>query len=167
MQEVYTEPQWLEIVQQQEQALRFERFSREDALSIGLEIIRLAKEVYHKSAAVYVVEDDVLIFSYKMPRTSLENDWWMRKKLNVSKRTGVSSLLSLLEARAGLRPAVWESGDEGSFAACGGCFPVHRTEGVDNAYILVSGMAHEEDHQIMVDAISRHLGVAVGTIVNR
>lgn len=167
MENIPFEPGWLEIVREQEAQLRFAHFTRDDALAIGLEIVRLAKDVYKKSAAVYVVEDDVLVFSHKMVGTSLENDWWMRRKLNVSKLTGVSSLLSFLEVEAGQRQPVWQSHDEGSFAACGGCFPVYRTEGAVNAYILVSGLRHEEDHQIIVDAICRYLGQTVGTLVPR
>ena len=43
--------EWMEILRKQEEVLRFERFNAEDALAIGLIMIRLAKEKYKKAAA--------------------------------------------------------------------------------------------------------------------
>ena len=74
-------PQWIEILAGQEQALRYSRFTREMALELGLKIVQLVKEKYHDNAAVRIVEDQTTIFAYKMPGTSLENDWWMDRKL--------------------------------------------------------------------------------------
>lgn len=162
----YSEPKWLEMVRQQEQALRFQRFTREDALALGLGIIDLVKERYHGNAAVCILEDGVPVFSYKMPETSLENDWWMRRKLNTSRKTGTSSLLAYLETQYGSLPEdLGVGGDRsGSFAVCGGCFPIRMADGEIRGHFLVSGLEHYYDHQVLVDAISTHLNLQVPTI---
>ena len=157
------EPQWLEILKEQEEKLRFDTFTREDALDIGLRIIRLAKEKYHDNATVCIMEDDTVVFAYKMPGTNMENDWWMRRKRNVSKATGVSSIRAYVEMELGLREATWH-GREGDFATCGGCMPVLMRQGEVFAYIMVSGLEHNVDHQIIADAVAEHMNVTIGSI---
>lgn len=163
MGEFYYEPQWLEILQEQEEKLRFDTFSREDALDIGLRIIQLAKEKYNDHAAVCITEDETVIFAYKMPGTDMENDWWMRRKRNVCKATGVNSIRAYVEIETGLREVMWH-GRESAFATCGGCMPVLMRQGETFAYIAVSGMKHHIDHQIIADAVADHLNVTIGSI---
>lgn len=153
----YWEESWPEILADQEQLLRFPEFTRKTALDLGLEILRLAQESYHKSAAIRIVEDGTTIFAYKMEGTSSENDWWMDKKIAVSRMTGMSSLRSYVEAEAGRLYPEWEKRPD-NFAACGGCFPIFPTDGqAPWAYVLVSGMEHYEDHQIIADAMAAQL----------
>ena len=87
----YWEKNWSTILEEQERLLRYPAFSRETALDLGLKIVKLAQEVYQKPAAIRIVEDGTVIFAYKMPGTSCENDWWMDKKLALSRLTGMSS----------------------------------------------------------------------------
>ena len=104
----YWEEQWTDILAEQEQLLRYPEFTRKTALDLGMEILRLAREAYHKSAAIRIVEDGTTIFAYKMEGTSSENDWWMDKKLSVSRMTGMSSLRSYVEAESGRLCPEWE-----------------------------------------------------------
>ena len=159
-----SEPHWLKIVSEQEKMLCFTSFTQEDALKIGLLVIELAKNKYHGSAAVRIIADDTVWFAYKMPGTSLENDWWMTRKINTSKLTGVSSLRAYLEIEEGFRKESWRA-REGSFVACGGCIPVLMREGEPFAYIAVSGLRHEEDHQLAADAIAAHLKMDIRSIL--
>lgn len=164
MGEFFWEPQWVEIIAQQERVLRYGQFTRKMALDLGLRIIQLAEEKYHESAAVRIVEDQTTIFSYKMPGTSLENDWWMDRKLAVTRYTGTSSLRAYVEAEAGLRDAFWQERPD-NFAPCGGCFPILPADGSKPwAFVLVSGMPHQHDHQVIVDAISWQLGADVDSL---
>jgi uncharacterized protein (UPF0303 family) len=158
------EPEWLSIIEDQEQRLRFDSFNREIALDIGLRILRLNEEKYHGNLSCAIMEDDLVIFSYMMPGTTIENSAWMFRKRNVSKATGLSSLRAYLEIEDGLREETWR-GREEAFVACGGCFPVLMNKGDTYAYITVSGLEHHEDHQIIADAIAEHLNVSIGSIV--
>ena len=164
MEEFYMEADWPEKIAQQEQLLRYETFTREQALELGLKIYDLAKNTYEKGAAIRIVEDNTVIFEYKMETTNPENDWWMGKKLAVSLQTGTSSLRAYVEGKTGLRKPFWESRPE-NYAACGGCFPVIMKNGEVFARVLVSGMDHAEDHQIIADAMALQLGVEVPTLL--
>ena len=155
---------WVEILAQQEAALQYSEFTRQTALELGLKIAQLVQQRGWGNAAIRIIEDNCTIFSYKMPGTSQENDWWMDRKLAVSRRAGCSSLRAYVEAEAGLREAFWEA-RPANYAACGGCFPVFMQDGTAPwAYVLVSGLAHYHDHQVIADAMAWQLGKAIDSI---
>ena len=163
--EFYWQPTWPEIIAKQEQTLLYDKFTREMALELGMKILELAKTEYKQSAAIQIIEDGVVIFAYKMPGTAAENDWWMGRKLATSRLTGTSSLRACVESYAGIREPEWNE-RIGNFAACGGCFPVFRKDGKKPVhYVLVSGMEHQDDHQIIADAMAWQLGLAIPTII--
>ena len=67
-------------------------------------------------------------------------------------------------AEAGLRDAFWEA-RPANYAACGGCFPVLMGDGTAPwAYVLVSGLAHYHDHQVIADAMAWQLGKTVDSV---
>lgn len=155
---------WVEILAQQEAALQYSAFTRQDALELGLKIAQLVQQRGWGSAAIRIIEDNCTIFSYKMPGTSQENDWWMDRKLAVSRRAGCSSLRAYVEAEAGLQEAFWEA-RPANYAACGGCFPVFMQDGTAPwAYVLVSGLAHYHDHQVIADAMAWQLGKVIDSV---
>lgn len=161
----YWEEQWVDILAEQECQLRYPEFTRKTALDLGIKILQMAQESYGKSAAIRIVEDGTTIFAYKMEGTSSENDWWMDKKLSVSRMTGMSSLRSYVEAQSGHLCPEWEERPN-NFATCGGCFPVFLTSGQKPwAYVLVSGMEHYEDHQIIADAMASQLNKTIRRIL--
>jgi len=161
MERFFTRPEWLEIVREQERKLIYPSFDRESALLLGLKIVEFTARDYHKGVAVAILEDDMTVFSYKMPGSGLENEWWMRRKLNAARATGGSSLLACLRTvYEGLSPD-WIEGRQDTRAACGGCFPLRLTDGGLYGYVLASGLEHYEDHQVVADALAADLGVAV------
>ena len=136
-----------------------------DVIGDKVLVAELAQEKYKGGAAIRIIEDGMVIFAFKMPGSCEENDWWMNKKLAVSRMTETSSLRAYVESRAGLREAEWEARED-NFAACGGCFPVFRKDGKKPIHhVMVSGLHHHEDHQIIADAMSRQLGIEVPSII--
>ena len=99
MEEFYMEADWPEKIARQEEILRYTTFTRKQALELGLCIAKLAEEKYKKGAAIRIIEDNTVIFEYKMETTNPENDWWMGKKLAVSLQTGTSSLRAYVEGK--------------------------------------------------------------------
>lgn len=161
----YWEKHWAPILAEQEKLLRYSEFTREMALELGLAILKSAQETYHKSAAIRIIEDGTVIFAYKMAGTSSENDWWMDRKLAVSRMTGMSSLRSYVEAEQSEPRPEWIARPD-NYATCGGCFPVFPAEGQTPwAYVLVSGMDHQEDHQIIADAMAEQLNVTIKRVL--
>ena len=157
-------PEWLDILRKQEEVLRFERFTAEDALALGLIMARLAKEKYRQAAAFRIIVGGHIAFSYLMDGTTSNNDWWMDKKLNTCRMTGVSSIRSLVEVAEGLRPMEPEFENVNNFALCGGCFPIRNAAGKLLGYTLCSGMPHWMDHQLMMDALCEYLKVEAPAI---
>ena len=139
--------------------------SSDQALALGMIMIRLNKEKYPKPAAMRVILGGHTVFSFHMDGTSMNNDWWMDKKLNTSRVTGVSSIRSLVEVAEGLRPLEPEFEEEGDYALCGGCFPLRNAAGKLLGWVLSSGMPHECDHQLIADSLAEYLNVQVGSII--
>ena len=158
-------PQWEEILKQQEEILRVEKMSAEDALALGVIMSGLAKEKYQKPIAIRIILGGHVAFSFLMDGTSMNNEWWMDKKLNTCRATGASSIRSLVELAEGIRPMESEFENEGDYALCGGCFPLRNAAGKLLGYVLSSGMPHECDHQLIVDALAEFLNVSVPSIL--
>lgn len=164
MKHFYWEPDWPARIAEQERILTYAAFTRDMALELGLKIRELAAEKYHGAAAIRILEDETEIFAFKMAGTSSENDWWMGRKLAVARQAGVSSLRAYVEAEAGLRDAFWQARPD-NYAACGGCFPVRMADGSVWAHVLVSGLHHHEDHQVIADAMAWQLGREIPSLV--
>ena len=158
--------EWLPILVSHEEKLRTEEMSSDQALALGCTMVRIAKEKYAKPAAMRIILGGHVAFSFLMDGTSMNNNWWMDKKLNTCRTTGVSSIRSLVEVAEGLRPLEPEFENEGDFALCGGCFPLRNAAGKLLGYVLASGLPHECDHQLMIDALSEYLNISVPGILN-
>ena len=150
-------PEWLDILRKQEEILRVEQMTADDALALGMIMIRRAKECVGKPAAIRIITGGQTTFSFLMEGTSTNNEWWMTKKLNTSRMTGVSSILTLVEAAEGVRPMEPEFEEENDFALCGGCFPLRNASGKLLGYALASGLPHWQDHQLIVDSLAEFL----------
>ncbi len=158
-----TKEAWLPIIEKQEQSLVFDSFDSSMALDIGLNIIRYAKEKYHLPVAVSIEIDNDVVFSHLMPGTNTVNKMWMARKANVGKITKKSTLHSCLEVEyKGVKLDCLSRPD--NHVACGGCWPVAVKGKIPYAYVMVSGLEHYLDHQLIVDAISEYLGEEVEPI---
>ena len=162
---LFYKPEWLETLRAHEEILRVEQMTAEDCLKLGLIMNRLAKEVYKRPAAFRVITGGQTTFAYLMAGTSTNNEWWMSKKLNTCRMTGVSSIRSLVEVAEGLRPIEPEFEIENNFALCGGCFPLKNAAGKTIGYALCSGLPHECDHQLVADALSELLGIEIPSLI--
>lgn len=157
---------WLPILEAQERKLRLEALGAPDAWRLGEIMIRLARERYQKPVALRIITGGQVTLSHLMDGTSLNNEWWMDKKLNTCRMTGISSIRTLVEVAEGLRPMEPEFENENNFALCGGGFPLKNAAGRLLGYALCSGMPHYCDHQLIADALSELLGIPVNTILN-
>lgn len=157
--------EWLPILAEHEEKLRTEAMNSDQALALGVIMNRIAKEKYQKPVAMRVILGGHTAFSFHMDGTSLNNDWWMDKKLNTCRATGVSSIRSLVEVAEGLRALEPEFENDGDYALCGGCFPLRNAAGKLLGWVLASGLPHECDHQLIADSLSEYLNVPVGSII--
>lgn len=157
----YYKKEWLEVIQKQEELLRTDSFHAGDALRLGLTMERLAREKYRQPIAIRIILGGHTAFSYLMEGTDSNNEWWMDKKLNTARLSGMSSLRTLIEVAEGNIPCEKEYETENDFALCGGCFPLRKPNGRLIGYAECSGMAHQRDHQLIADALAELLGIQV------
>jgi len=150
-------PEWLDVLRKQEEMLRMEKMTADDALELGMIMIRLARDVYKIPAALRVITGGQTTFSFLMEGTNTNNEWWMTKKINTSRATGTSSIRALVEIGEGLRTPDPEFENDSNYALCGGCFPLRTAGGHLLGYALCSGMPHHKDHQLLADALNEFL----------
>jgi uncharacterized protein (UPF0303 family) len=151
--------QRIAIFEEQERELQFDGFTNEDALQLGLLVVRLAQEG-GKSITVDITRKGQRLFVHAMKGTSVGNEDWIRRKNNTAGFFGKSSWRVALELRELGRSIEEEHGlDTADYAAAGGAFPiVVRGEGMIGT-ITVSGLPDQEDHDLVVEAIRQYLAI--------
>ncbi|MDP4105708.1 MAG: heme-degrading domain-containing protein [Bacillota bacterium] len=147
----------LDEIKKQEEKLIFKRFSNEDVLEIGLSIIKTAKNM-KKSVAVNIIKNGQTVFHYAMDGTSPDQDEWIKRKSNVVLRHYHSSyymrLYNELKNRSYFE---FYSASPFDYAIHGGAFPITIEGSGVIGVITVSGLAQEEDHDMIVEAITKFI----------
>lgn len=161
-----TEASWAGIIQKQDALLQFDRpISNDDALTIGLYAVEQAR-AFGYAFAIRVIANGAIAFSHHMNGVGLENDWWMDKKLNTSRETGISTLRLFAEVGAGLREAPAFLENKSSYAIDGGCVPMRTADGHVFGYVEASGAPHQYDHEVATRAIARFLNVDAPSVLD-
>lgn len=142
-----TEEQLLE----QERAYSFTAFTHADAARFTQAVVSLAKARDAKPVGIRVVMDGVIVCQYLMD--GKDSDEWLNRnrKQRTVERSGHSSLWVRVCNDASQSYAPWR--EEGC-AICGGGFPL-VVNGAVRGCLGVSGLSHEEDHDLILDAISK------------
>lgn len=110
--------------------------------------------------AVDITVNQTQVFHYAMPGTNRRNAMWIQRKENMVQTSQISSLHAgqYLESAGKDLWKDWRL-DEADYAAIGGGFPIIVAgTGVVGA-VACSGLPHEMDHQLLVDAICQILDV--------
>ena len=147
----------IEELKQQEQELQFASFSNEDAVTIGLDLYRMAKE-RNLPITIDITRNGQQLFHLAMPGTSADNDQWIIRKCRLANRFQMSSLRMSMELREmGMTLEERYEVSHYEFAAHGGCFPILIKDTGMIGTITVSGLASEEDHALVVEAVRNFL----------
>jgi uncharacterized protein (UPF0303 family) len=142
---------------EEEQELQFNRFNETTAWQVGC---RLVEQATQKGLAITVdiTRGEHQLFHASLPGTAADNDEWIKRKTRLVYRFGHSSFYvgQLLKSKnktieeAYLIP-------ESQYAPHGGCFPVIVNGTGLVGTITVSGLAQEDDHKLVVQAIRDYL----------
>lgn len=144
-------------LKQQEQELQFPSFSNEDAVTIGLDLYRMAKE-RNLPITIDITRNGQQLFHLAMPGTSADNDQWIIRKCRLVNRFQMSSFRMGTELRSeGLSLEERYELSHYEYAAHGGCFPILIKHTGMVGTITVSGLAQEDDHALVVEAIRNFL----------
>ena len=147
----------LNELKQQEARLQFPAFSNEDAVTIGLSLYEIAKE-RNLPITIDIMRNGQQLFHLSMPGTSADNDQWVIRKCRLANRFQASSFRIGTELRAeGLTLEERYELSHYEYAAHGGCFPVIIKNTGMVGTITVSGLAQEDDHALVVEAIEKFL----------
>lgn len=148
-----------EIVTEQEERLQFERFSYNDAWTLGSIVARKARE-RNLPILCEIRINGFEVFRFVNEGAKLHNALWAERKFRTVELIQRSSL------RALYMPAVGEDDlfsdlqhfDRGEYALLGGGFPI-RLKGTGMiGSIAISGLPHTEDHELIVESMSEYLG---------
>lgn len=152
-----SESELLKQLTAEQDSLQFSRFGFDDALAIGLDLVETARRE-KKVITIDVSTNGQQLFHAALPGTSPDNDQWVARKNRVVGRFFTSSyyIAKLLEAKGQSIEDVYGL-PERDFAASGGAVPVTVKGCGVIGTITVSGLPHQEDHAMVVDAIRRHL----------
>ena len=94
----------IDILERQEQLLRFDRFCQSDALALGNLMARRAQDAGQVVAISIRLANGAILFQYLPDGTNALNEYWLRRKFNTVVTMTGSSLkeaFSLEEAIAG------------------------------------------------------------------
>ena len=138
-------------------SLQFERFDFDDAYAIGLDLVENARR-NKRAVTIDIAVNGQQLFHAALPGTSPDNDQWVVRKNRVVGRFFNSSfyIAKLLKAKGKSMEEVFGL-SSCDFAPFGGAVPVIvKAAGVIGT-ITVSGLPDQEDHEMAVEAIHRHL----------
>lgn len=147
----------------EEAVLCFPAFSNEDALALGLKIVEKAKQ-RGVAVAIDITVNGTELFHYAMKGTNMRQAMWIKRKQNMVQVSQVSSLHAgqFLQSEGKDLWKDWRL-NEADYAILGGGFPITLAgTGIIGA-AACSGLPHEQDHQLLVDAISEMLGIDLNT----
>lgn len=143
----------------QEERLQFTTFSRDGAWMLGSQLRDLALKRGH-AITIDIALGEQRLFHCALAGTSAHNDVWIERKKRTVREFGASSYLvglrfPILDKHV-LESAPWM--DPAQFSGHGGGFPLAiRGVGVVGT-IAVSGLPHEVDHGLIVEALTEHFG---------
>ena len=145
----------------QETELRLPHFDNDIAWNLGLTLRDMAV------ARNYAIVIDIRrfgqpyqpLFYTALPGTTPDNARWVQRKSNVVARFHRSSYaigLTLEQTNRTFNDRY--NLPDADYAAHGGCFPIHVAGTGIIGSVTVSGLAQREDHNLVVEALCRHLG---------
>ena len=146
-----------ESLLQQEKTLEFEKFSRNDALTIGLLINENAKK-YNDPITIEITLNGLVVFRYFSEGSIPDSERWLAGKRNSVNLMSMSSLRFMYWLEINSQTITDRKLNPNDYAACGGGFPIkiRGTETVGS--ICVSGLPdHFDDHQLIVDTLTEFL----------
>ncbi|MFA9378804.1 MAG: heme-degrading domain-containing protein [Lachnotalea sp.] len=149
----------IKVLEMQEEILQFSHFTNDDAWELGNIIVTAAKKLDVTIATSIKLNSGYTVFQHGFDGTNLVNEKWMDRKFNIVKVTEKSSLYAaMLLQRSEETLEDWGLNAK-DYAACGGGFPIRVEEvGVIGA-VVITGLDHVTDHDLLIKCISKYLHV--------
>ena len=150
--------QIMATIDRQEHLLRVDRFSSDSALELGTLMVNLAKEKQIAMGISISKINGAVLFQFLMDGANTANTQnWLRRKTNMAIAWEHSSLYMWAYEQATGQTVQYNGLDPKDCVQRGGSFPLFLKSGEFIGVIAASGLAHNEDHQFIVDALSAYL----------
>lgn len=147
----------LQQLLQEEKELQFTKFNEETAWNLGSQLVENARSK-NLPVTIDITRGTHQLFHASLRGTSPDNDDWVKRKVRLVYRFGHSSFYigQLLKSKGkSIEQSYLVS--ENEYAPHGGCFPIIVKDTGIVGTITVSGLAQEEDHNLVVQAIRNYL----------
>lgn len=141
----------------EEKQLQFTNFNEDTAWKIGSWLVNHAIQ-NDLPITIDIQRGQHQLFHASRPNTSADNDEWIKRKVRLVNRVGHSSFY-LGQLLKSLGKSIEEKFllPERDYAAHGGCFPIIIKDTGMIGTITVSGLAQEDDHKLVVQALKTYL----------
>ncbi len=144
-------------LEQLEQTIQFTSFDSNLAYKIGSYVVDYS-QAQNLPIAVDISVGNRCLFHYSSNGASLDNEMWIMRKNKSVKRFGHSSyFLGRKLALEGKSMEERHMISEQEYAFHGGSFPIILKNTGIIGTMCISGLAQEDDHQLVVDTLTRFL----------
>lgn len=155
-----TAAELISVLEMQEEILQFSNFTNADAWELGNIIVMEARRLGVSIAVRIRLNNGYTVFQYGMNGTNLYHEQWMKRKENTVCTLEKSSMRVYMELQDSQKTLEDKFLDPREYAACGGGFPIRVEEVGVIGTVVVTGMGHVADHDLLVKCISKYLHVA-------
>ena len=134
-----------------EKLIAFNKFDNEDAFLLGCNLVEKVKKENLKNIRIRIVLNQDIVFQYLM--NGKKGDQWLNRKQNTVELFKLPTYQIWQENE---RSHCYQqyTNDE-RYVICGGAYPIIVGKGMIGS-VIVSGLAPNEDHQIIVDVLSKY-----------
>lgn len=155
----------LAAVIEQERELVFDCIDAQTVSTIARSIADTLRAKRAPSFVLAVVNGNE-IYGESLPGATPDNREWARRKGNTATLLSKSSYRVTLEMRMKGKDLSNRGVPVSEYALSGGAFPI-KVHDLVVGYFATSGTTQEEEHQLLADAIARHLGKQIPTIFEK
>ena len=148
----------LDILLKQENDLRYDSFTCEDAFQLGIETIECAKH-YDRGIVVRITRelDNLVLFQSVMEEKAERNFTFAEMKhTSVLKHHHSSAYVYVISQM-----------EEGYEPTSAGAFPIFLKDGTHVATIMVSGLHEGKDHTVIIEALQNKLHISTAQFTNK
>jgi uncharacterized protein (UPF0303 family) len=149
----------IKVLEMQEEILQFTHFTNDDAWELGNIIVQAAKKLDVSIATSIRLNNGYIVFQHGFTGTNLLNEKWMDRKFNTVKMAEKSSLYTYMKLSQKDETFKDWGLDPNDYAACGGGFPIRIEEVGVIGVVIISGLDHVSDHDLLIKCISKYLHV--------
>lgn len=149
------------ILRRQEELLRVNSFSNQDAWELGcLMVEESARRGIGLAACIRKLNGNI-VFEAAGEGTDLTNQLWMERKFHTVALMERSSLLATVDCRLQGQSIRGMGLSDADYVLCGGGFPIRSRGGNLLMVATVSALPHQQDHAFLVDCFAQLLGTTV------